>query len=180
VYWEFKLSHDNWQQDIGAGSSPLLQTHKIFQLSENDSDVDRETRIRYDLPAGSDPAVAGIDFRTYSKHTTPSDIWQASEGAVKPFGMRRGVWTRIWHYFDFSTRTWSAWVGDENQAPVKILDAKQMSTLGAVGAFWCQAITSQDGGATGPQDLEIYMRNFAVIRDLGSLQEAAALVAAPY
>jgi hypothetical protein len=178
VYWEFKLSNDDWQQDIHAGSSPLLQTHKIFQLSENDTDVDRETRIRYDLSGGS--AVAGVDFRTYAKPTSPDGIWQASQGAVKPFGMRRGVWTRIWHYFDYTDRTWSAWVGDENQAPVKILDAKKMDTLGGVGAFWCQAITSQDTGATGPEDLEIYMRNFAVIRDLGSIQEAAALVIAPY
>lgn len=176
AYWEWKLSDHNWLADIAAGSSPTLRVHKIFQLSSNEDDPDRETRFRYDL-AGFDPQVAQIDFRTYGA-TSPGGEWTVAGGHISALTFNRGEWVRIWHYFDFSARQWTVWVRRQDGPTVKVMDALQMSNFSPLAAFFVNPITSQDSGTTGPQDLAIYVRNFAVVRGLASIAEAEALVEA--
>jgi hypothetical protein len=177
AYLEVKFIGD-WLADIDGATQTPLRVWKDYHLKVNNTvSVDRELRYRFDLAPRSGTNVASIDLRTYgSPGTTPSGEWQIATGHFTQFLVKSGKWTRIWRYEDLDTDDMTIWIGDEDRAPVKVMDAVSFTALANWAGFTYQHITSQDTGNSGPADVSFCTRNFAIVRAIDDIADAQALV----
>jgi hypothetical protein len=177
AYLEVKFIGD-WLADIDGATVTPLRVWKDYHIKVNNTEsVDRELRYRFDLAPRSGTNVASIDLRTYgSPGTTPSGEWQISTGHFTQFLVQEEKWTRIWRYEDLDTDVMTIWVGDEDRAPVKIMDAVSFTALANWAGFTYQHITSQDTGNSGAGDVSFCTRNFAIVRAIDDIADAQALV----
>lgn len=175
VHWEIKFANIDWKSKWGT----VLDTWKLFQIRDDDGEsTGLETRMRWSQ-SGAYPEIAEVDFRTYSNFQgATSRDWQAPSDGVTVWNVHRDVWTRFFYVFDMGTNTAYMWVGDENRAPTKIFEqGVALCGTGPRKAWSIQAITSQEG-TTGPEVGQYWVRNLAWVRDIGSVANADALVAA--
>lgn len=172
VYWE-ALAPAYWSS---GGSVDGVNNYKAFQLSK-DGKLTLEPRYRFGQVGK--PHVARVDVRAYGAQ---SGVQIGSGDSVAPqrreFRIKPDKWTHFWAFIDFDNNRFTYWVGDEDRAPVAVIDNVPFKWKQNYGSefgfnqFWFEFNTSQK--RTGPEAYH-YGRNLVILRDI---DDPAGVVAA--
>lgn len=167
VYWE-ALAPSYW---ASGGSVDGVNNYKAFQLSM-DGKLALEPRYRFGQVGGRH--VARVDVRVYGNQ---SGVGIGPSDSVKPqrgeFRVAPEKWTHFWAFIDFDNNRFTYWVGDEDRAPVAVIDSVSFDWKKNYGAnfgfnqFWFEFNTSQN--RRGPEAYH-YGRNLIVLRDVSDPQ----------
>ena len=175
ITWDAK-----WDSGFLDVESQGLETHKEFQLSRMGSGETRfiEIRSRYVL---SDPTyISKIDVRSYdlghAGDTQPMGRGGCPQNSggncqINDFDVQVDTWTRYWCYVDFDNKTFSFWVADENNPPVKLFDNFTINYPYGLNAFWFEYNSSQS--RTGPE-INAWFRNFVVLQNVSDVDATVA------
>lgn len=185
-----------WDAMFGSGFSVLNNgddlvwpkpTFKTFHISKEGRIDKRRWEVRTVFNQfDEDPAhVAGVDYRMYEWDPAGLDKPVGKGGCpenpggncqLSNFIIDADIWLRYWMYVDYDGGTVSAWVADENTAPVLMLDKMPVnfdaSDAGrGVNNFWFQYNSSQQ--RQGPE-IYAWFRNFAVLQNVADVDAIVA------
>lgn len=171
-YWE-ALAPSYWSRD---GDVDGIETYKAFQLSR---DGDLALELRYRFKQVNTPYVARVDARVYGNKVGveigPGDSAAPQTGE---FQTRPNVWVKHWAFVDFDNNRFSYWVGDEQRATVRILNAIPFNWRANYGErygfnqFWFEFNTSQK--RSPDPSAYIYGRNLVILRDVSNVDDIVA------
>lgn len=165
VTWDTKWDTPfNDYSNLGPGT---LVANKSWQFNNSGND-ERTFELRQGFNSGAfNPLIGRWDARCYSN----PQGWDAAVGDNSPVEPQAGEynhpadkWVRMWVYFDWPNLQITWWAADEDNAPVKILDAVQMNSMTeGLEGLESEFNSSQDSGSL---IIPIWVRNVVVLKDI--------------
>ncbi len=153
-----------------------LKSQKSFQLSRIGSGDTRRIEIRTRLSRSDPSYIADVDNRGYVFEFAGEKQPMGRGGCngdcqINDFTVQGNTWTRYWCFVDFDNETYSFWMADENNSPVKLFDNFAMNYTTGLNSFWFEYNSSNS--RTGP---EIYgwFRNFVVLQNVENVDAIVA------
>ena len=163
-------------------------TFKNFQAVRNGSPLDKrrfEIKTVFNTHDEDPNHIGSVSYRTYEWMPQGGITQPAGQGGcpqypsgdcqIGEFVIDANVWTRHWVFIDYDGGTVSAWVADENRAPVVMFDQMPVTFDVEAGlpvnGFWFQYNSSQQ--RKGPE-IYAWFRNFVVLRNVSNVDAIVA------